>query len=122
MIVCSPYTSILVNKIETVQLQAAQFICNNYCRRSSVSEMLKDLNLPTLEARREYNQIVMMFKIVNKLVSIPVESPIVTLNSMPTRGHNQRFQLEPIFIRIHFFQIHSNYGTISQNLLLTVMI
>ena len=33
----------------------------------------------------------MMFQIVNKLLSIPIEPPIFTLNTMPTGGLNQRF-------------------------------
>ena len=39
-IIWSPYTQSLINNLETVQRKAARFVCNNYYRYSSVSEML----------------------------------------------------------------------------------
>ena len=50
-IIWSPYTQSLINNLETVQRKAARFVCNNYYRYSSVSEMLQQLGWPTLECR-----------------------------------------------------------------------
>jgi len=47
-IVWSPYTQRDINAIENVQRPAARFVNNNYSRYASVSEMLTDLNWPTL--------------------------------------------------------------------------
>ena len=50
-IVWSPYQTTLVNRIESVQRRSAHFILNNYERFSSVTTMLRQLNLPSLAVR-----------------------------------------------------------------------
>ena len=46
------HTQSLINNLETFQRKAAGFVCNNYYRCSSVSEMLQQLGWPTLECWR----------------------------------------------------------------------
>ena len=59
---------------------------------ASVTQMLADINWPTLARCRDELKAIMMFKIINHLVDIPVNpflTPISTVHS--TRGHNMRF-------------------------------
>ena len=42
-IIWSPYTQSLINNLEAVQRKSARFVCNDYYRYSSVSEMLQQL-------------------------------------------------------------------------------
>ena len=50
--VWSPYHHQNVLKLEMVQQQAARFVTNNYSRSASITEMLRQLQWDTLEARR----------------------------------------------------------------------
>ena len=69
-IIWSPYTQSLINNLETVQSKATRFVCNNYYRYSSVSEMLQQLGRPTLEHQRLEARATMMYKIINNLVHV----------------------------------------------------
>ena len=50
------------------------------------------LNLPSLESRRVCNWAIMMFKMLNNIVDIPIDLSILVLNTLPTQGHNLRFR------------------------------
>ena len=47
--VCDPHESKYINKLEMIQRKAARFVCNNYDRHASVTNMLNDLGWDTLE-------------------------------------------------------------------------
>ena len=55
--VWSPSTKELNHKLEMVQRHAARFAINDYWRASSVTAMLKELNLDTSESRRTLFQL-----------------------------------------------------------------
>ena len=55
-----------INCIEKIQRQAARFIKKDY--RSRVTNMLRDLELPSLQQRREFNKLVFLFKIAGGMV------------------------------------------------------
>ena len=89
-IIWSPHTqSATVCKIETVQRKAARFVCNNYYRYSSVTNMLQQLGWPTLERRRSEAKATMMYKIINNLVQVNQRDLICNYSN--TRGHPFRF-------------------------------
>ena len=100
-IIWSPYQLTLINKIELVQHRSARFILNNYERYSSVTNMLSQLDLPTLAMRRTCNHIIMMFKILKNAVHIPVEPPIFTFSTLGTRGHSHK--LNQLHTRINSY-------------------
>ena len=95
-IVWSPYLVTLIDKIEAVQRRSVRFILNDYSRTSSVTSMMESLNLPLLESRRTYNRAIMMFKILNNIVDISIDPTALVPNTLPTRGHNQRFRQLPV--------------------------
>ena len=87
--VWSPHTTQDINKLEQVQRQSARFIMGDFSRFSSVTNMLIDLNIPSLEHRRQVSSIILLYKIVHDLIDISTVDLIpVTSN---TRGHSQRF-------------------------------
>ena len=66
-----PHTSVNINRVESVQRYAARMCFRNYSRYSSVTSMLAELNLPTLEERRIRAKLQLFYKIIYHLVSIP---------------------------------------------------
>ena len=91
-IVWSPYLVTLIVKPEAVLCCSVHFILNDYSRTSSVTRhMMESLSLPLLESRRFCNRAIMMFKILNNIVDISIDTTVLVSNILPTRGHNLRF-------------------------------
>ena len=87
--VWSPHIRRDIDMLERVQRQSARFIMADFSYFSSVTNMLIDLNIPSLEHRRQVSNITLLYKIVHNLIDIsPVDLIPVTSN---TRGHDQRF-------------------------------
>ena len=81
----SPYCIGLINQLESVHRRAARFIFQDYRHTSSVTNMLHILQWPTLEKKRVVSRAIMIiFKIINGLIDIPVEPPILTSNNLLT--------------------------------------
>ena len=55
----SPYTQKDITCVESVQRRAARFVCNDYCRSSSVNTMLSNLGWQDLETRRKITDLTM---------------------------------------------------------------
>ena len=87
--VWSPYTKQDINRLEKVQCQSARFIMGGYSSYSSVSDMLKRLQLPSLEHRRSNSNIILLYKTINNVISISSDD-LVSL-TLATRGHQHRF-------------------------------
>ena len=86
----SPHLSKNIAAIEKVQRRAVRFVCGDFFKRSSVSEMLADLNWSSLEERREANQLTYLYKIINNVVFInpPALKPKI---SRLRRGNSIQF-------------------------------
>jgi len=69
-----------------VQRRAARFVTNSYSSWVSVSEILHNLNLPTLEERRKNLKQLMMYKMIHGQVESG--NCLIQVQSR-TRGHNQ---------------------------------
>ena len=91
--VWDPYTKRNIYKIEMVQRRAARFVCGRYHNTSSVSEMLQDLEWPSLQQRREMLRLVLFYKIHHNLVIFDT-SPYITPALRATRNtHHQGYQI-----------------------------
>ena len=68
--VWDPHLQKDIDSLEKIQRQAARFILNDYKSRDDgcVTRMLQDLDLPTLQHRREFNRVVYLYKIVGGMV------------------------------------------------------
>ena len=80
-----------ITSVEKVQRFSARFICNDYSRSSSVTEVLQSLSLPTLSQRRDTAKLVFMYKVLHQVVNVSVPDSYFTPVSLNTRGHQSRF-------------------------------
>ena len=65
-----PHQSILEDKLEKVQKQAARFISSNYIYEPGImTKLLHDLNLPPLSERRRQKRLILFFKGLNNLAN-----------------------------------------------------
>ena len=91
--------------LEKIQRRAARFVCNNYSRYNSVTDMLNMLNWQSLEQRRnQATKSIMFYKIINNIVSVNFHQylqPSVAI----TRGHHLSFiQLQArVDVYLHSF-------------------
>jgi len=90
--VWSPYTQRNINAIKNVQRRAARFVNNNYSRYASVSEMLTNLNWPTLSRGRNEQKATMLFKIISHQIDINADHLLIPNPDIHhTRSHSKRF-------------------------------
>ena len=69
-VVWDPYLEKDITLLESVQRKAARFITGDYRSRDpgSITNMLLELDLPTLQSRRKNNRLTFLFKISKGLV------------------------------------------------------
>ena len=70
-------------------MQAARFVCSDYTRQSSISEMISSLGWDTLQQRRENARTTMLYKIKHNLVDVTTDPPL--RNARTSRGNPQQF-------------------------------
>ena len=106
----SPHTQKDIICVESVQRRAALFVCNNYCRSSSVNTMLSNLGWQDLETRRKITDLTMFFKIKtgNVRISFPndlreVHCPYLTRGSAQHPFQFQRYSSTINAHRYSFF-------------------
>ena len=90
-VVWAPHTLSAITYIEKIQRYATRFICGDYSRYSSVTEMLQSLSLPTLSQRRDTAKVIFLYKILHQAVDVSVSGYYLTPVSWNTRGHPSRF-------------------------------
>ena len=73
-----PYIKSDISKLEMLQHRVARFVMNKPWNRhrqqhnESITKMLADLHWPTLQNRRKQAHLILMFKIVNANLTVPV--------------------------------------------------
>lgn len=75
--------------IENVQKRSARMVKNDYRQQSSITSMLKDLKWNTLEERRKTARLVFMFKIIKKLVAVPMNNMDLELSTTKARKKHE---------------------------------
>ena len=85
----------LIDKLEMIQHRAARFVLNkpwNRHQHDSITDMLKELNWPSLQERRKQSRLILMYKIVNPQLIVP-DRCLPTLSPFTkTRAHHpQKF-------------------------------
>ncbi|XP_054752468.1 uncharacterized protein LOC129258037 [Lytechinus pictus] len=66
-----PFTKDNTRKLEMVQRRYARFTMGDHRRTSSVTDMLRQLQWPTLEERRAQFKVVMVYRLVNTIADVP---------------------------------------------------
>ena len=82
--VWDPYTDAHIQKLESVQRRAARWVVSRYRQTSSVSDMLQDLNWPSLQSRRRQARPVNMYKYIHGLLVIDSPSAPSPLPGLPS--------------------------------------
>jgi len=83
--VWDPHTKREIDQVEKVQRRAARFVTNRYHNTSSVSNMLTNLNWPSLEVRRTRARLIMFYKIITYSVAIYPEKNLLIPADSRTR-------------------------------------
>ena len=65
-----PHAQNCIQPLEAVQRRAARFVTGDYHTTSSTSSMIKQLGWQTLQQRRQYTKVIMVYRIINRLVDI----------------------------------------------------
>ena len=81
-----------IKLLERIQHTAARFVCRNYDWNNSVTDMLKNLKWDTLEQRRIDNSLFMLFKIVNKDISIDINEHLARSYTKGRKINNIQFR------------------------------
>ena len=94
--VWDPYYQHDIDRLENIQRRAARFISNDYRSRheGAVTEMLSNLELPSLQERRRQLRLTMFYKITNNLV------PALPENQFISKISNKR-QIKPRVFEDH---------------------
>ena len=95
--VWDPYTS-NTRKLEMVQRRAG-----DYDRTSSVTTMMNELGLETLQERGRYAKATIFYRIVYGLVCIPSTPFLNPTTARATRGHNMKFLVPQSSVNAHMY-------------------
>jgi len=84
-VIWDPYTKADSNKLEKIQRTAARLILSSYSYKTSVTSLLQQLQLESLEERRKIQRLAFMYKILNHQVAVPATSVDLTCpGALPT--------------------------------------
>ena len=89
--VWAPYTKSSTEKLEAIQRCTARFVVSDNDYSSSISNILNQLDWPSLAIRRQVSRLVMFYKIVHQYVALELPNEIVLFNTI-TRGHNMKYR------------------------------
>lgn len=101
-----PYRQDQIDSIEAVQRRAARFIKKDYSRSSSVTNMLKSLDIDLLKDRHIAHHLNIFYLAVNNLIVLPIP------NYFPPKQCVTRFFAKDTFILAsynHDYHYHSFY-------------
>jgi hypothetical protein len=64
-IIWDPYTKQEITKLESIQRRGSRFITKDYKSREEgcMTEMLNELNIPTLQSRRQKQRLIFFYKV-----------------------------------------------------------
>ncbi len=85
--VWDPYQQNDIHKLDMVQRRAARYVTNKY-DRSSVTDIIHQLDWPSLEDRRKVSRLSMMYKIRNNKVDVDASNKLIP-TTRPSRNNNQ---------------------------------
>ena len=93
--VWDPHTTSDIQKLEMVQRRAARFVLGNYRKTpGTVTDILQQLEWPTLEQRRKEARSINMFKIQHATIAIPLPDYVQKQTASNTRQyHPSRFRV-----------------------------
>ena len=114
-----PYYQNAIHKVEMIQHRAARFILNKLWHRNerdSITHMIFELSWPTLQHRRKFTRLTLLFKLLHQHLIIPdycLPSPSPCLS---TRNYNNsKFLHYQPRTNIYKYSFSQNYSTMEQS-------
>ena len=96
----------VTQKVERVQRKAARFILNDYNKDSSVSKMIKKLNLDSIELRRKVKKLKLMHSIASQKTFLS--------NAIKPAYGRDRIKFKPIHARVQSYAVSFIPSVINQ--------
>ena len=96
----NPHHQSQIHQLEMVQRRAARYVTNRFHNTSSVSDLLQDLNWPTLQQRRLRTRLIFFYKIIHNLVAIYPTDLLHPQDSRTRHSNPHGFQ------QIHTSKVH----------------
>ena len=112
-----PYNDTETNNVEKVQRTATRWTCRRWRNRSSVDDMLDELEWPSLEDRRVKSSSTFFYKIHSGTVSLDKDRYLTPALNLRSKGnlmiHNTQ-DIWPIVMlrKILFFSRTTSYGIV----------
>ena len=76
-----------------IQRRAARYVTNRYHNTSSVSDMLDQLEWPSLESRRTNSRLTMMYKMTKNLTNVGTSDKLIPLQKPSRNCSTQAFSI-----------------------------
>ena len=90
--VWDPHLNKDIHSLEMAHRRAARFVKNNYGQTSSVTQMLTELGWESFADRRRQPRLVLLYKIINHLAAISVESILIPADSKTHANHQFKYK------------------------------
>ena len=117
----NPYTNSDISKLEILQHRAACFVMNKPWYRQqhidSITKMLNELQLLSLQDRRKQARLILMFKIVNGLLTVQDRSlPLPSALTCTRANHSMKVAhlQSSVDIYVPIFFLTQNNSTMEQ--------
>ena len=88
-----PYTTTNKQKIEKIQRRAARYVCNNYSREASVTQMITELGWRSLEQRRADIRLILLYKVIHALVAVNFTSDLIPFIRATKHHHSMALRI-----------------------------
>jgi hypothetical protein len=95
------------DKLEKVQRRAVRWITRTHDTTTSVTSLMKKLNMDTLEERRRSQRLVFLYKILNGHVAVPTDQIDLVLSDRPVRGTSTKQKL--LILRSNTTELQKSY-------------
>lgn len=102
-IIWDPFTSSNISKLEKIQRKATRFIYSKFSPYDSPSDLLRDNNIPLLQARRKKLRLDFLSLVVNRKLGLDPSNYLIPLSRRSTR-HFYPGMFTPYFARTDLFK------------------
>jgi hypothetical protein len=100
--VWDPHTSSDIQRLEAIQRRAARFVSKDYRRsEGTVTNILQQLQWPSLEQRRKQIRLTTMYKIQQGLIAISIPHYLQRQTAQTRQYHPQRFRIMRTYSNVY---------------------
>lgn len=112
-IVWDPHTKSNIYSLEKIQRRAVRFIYSKFGRGVSVTKLMQDNEIQTLQSRRQLLRLKFLHSLVNNKLALHPSAYVTPLSTRQTR-HSHVLSLTPYFARTNLFKFSFFPRTINE--------